>query len=230
MDTRALDHLLTQTLADGRLVRQEALALRALLEVEPDRATASAQLRARAFDLARQHAAQRGPEALLGWCEELVRLSVVVAASPATALKAAQARFSPGPGCLGLILDAIQGARQRLDVCVFTITDDRISDALLDAHRRKLALRILTDNDKAWDEGSDVQRLSRAGIAVRIDTSPYHMHHKFALVDGRTLLTGSYNWTRSAEQHNEENVVSTEDAGLVRAFSEEFEQLWGRFA
>ena len=52
------------------------------------------------------------------------------------------------------------------------------------------------------------------------------MHHKYAVVDGSVLLTGSYNWTRSAFRVNEENIVVTDDPRLVRAFSKAFEELW----
>lgn len=117
-------------------------------------------------------------------------------------------------------------ARKTADVCVFTITDDRLADALLDAHRRAVAVRIITDDSKAEDLGSDVDRLGRAGIAVRVDRSPYHMHHKFAILDGSTLMTGSYNWTRGAARDNEENLIVTGDPRLVSPFVTTFERLW----
>jgi phosphatidylserine/phosphatidylglycerophosphate/cardiolipin synthase-like enzyme len=113
---------------------------------------------------------------------------------------------------------------------VFTVTDDRISDAMLAAHKRGVRLRVITDNDKAFDLGSDVQRLGAAGVAVRVDRTQFHMHHKFALFDGRRLLNGSYNWTRGAARDNEENVVVTDDAALIAAFQGTFDQLWERLA
>ncbi len=87
-------------------------------------------------------------------------------------------------------------------------------------------MRVITDDDKAADGGSDVRRLAQAGIAVRDDRSAAHMHHKFALVDGAALLTGSYNWTRSAARENEENFVITGDRRFVGAFARQFEKLW----
>lgn len=138
----------------------------------------------------------------------------------------ARAYFSPGHDCLSAIVSELDDATATLDVCVFTITDDRISKAVLAAHRRNVCVRIVTDNDKSNDEGSDIARLARAGIEVRVDRSPHHMHHKFAIVDGRRLINGSYNWTRSAAEHNQENVVVTDSRSLVRAFSTEFEGLW----
>ena len=55
------------------------------------------------------------------------------------------------------------------------------------------------------------------------------MHHKFAIADGMFLVTGSYNWTRSAAKYNEENIVVLDNQGLVKAFQEEFEKLWRAF-
>ena len=55
------------------------------------------------------------------------------------------------------------------------------------------------------------------------------MHHKFAVFDSRTLLFGSYNWTRSAAQDNEEDLVVVRERGLVSSFLAEFERLWERY-
>jgi cardiolipin hydrolase len=54
------------------------------------------------------------------------------------------------------------------------------------------------------------------------------MHHKFALFDGKRLLTGSFNWTRSASEQNEENMIVTPDPVLVAAFQGRFEALWNK--
>lgn len=53
-----------------------------------------------------------------------------------------------------------------------------------------------------------------------------HMHHKFALLDGRKLITGSLNWTMTAVQSNKENVIVTEEPELVRPYEDEFNKLW----
>lgn len=53
-----------------------------------------------------------------------------------------------------------------------------------------------------------------------------HMHHKFALVDGKKLITGSLNWTLTAVQSNKENVMITEEPALVQPYQQEFQRLW----
>ena len=125
------------------------------------------------------------------------------------------------------IAGLLRYAARQIDVCVFTITDDRIADEILAAPRRGVAVRILTDEEKITDPGSDIKRFRSAGIAVRVDRSPHHMHHKFAVFDARTLLTGSYNWTRAASEHNKDNFIVTGDAHLVQAFSATFESPQG---
>jgi phosphatidylserine/phosphatidylglycerophosphate/cardiolipin synthase-like enzyme len=117
-----------------------------------------------------------------------------------------------------------------IDICVFTITDNRIADAIRTAHRDGVRLRIMSDNEKSLDLGSDVAQLAAGGVPVRIDTSPYHMHHKFAIFDAKTLLTGSYNWTLGAARDNEENLIVTGDAHLLQEFQRVFDGLWNKFA
>ena len=81
-------------------------------------------------------------------------------------------------------------------------------------------------HDKAGDRGSDIDRLAARGMAVRVDRSPDHMHHKFAVFDDALVLTGSYNWTRSAANRNQENFLISDDARLVSSFTRGFEELW----
>jgi phosphatidylserine/phosphatidylglycerophosphate/cardiolipin synthase-like enzyme len=141
-----------------------------------------------------------------------------------------QACFTPGDACLNLIRRRLAEARKTIDICVFTITDDRISNAILDAHRRGVKVRIVTDDEKAYDAGSDVPRFAAAKIPLRVDNTPFHMHHKFAIFDGRCVLNGSYNWTRGAAENNLENVVELLDPTLIGQFQTEFDAIWNKLA
>lgn len=227
MEFVELDRQLRDSLADLRLDNTEKLDLReaaAKLGVEHAR-----YLRNRAFDMTRQlmlDTPARTLEALL-WLEQVVKTVDAAQAPPATIN---QAWFAPGDACLRKLRELIRGARTRVDVCVFTISDDRLSGELIDCHARGVAVRILSDNDKRFDDGSDIERLHRAGIPVRLDDTPFHMHHKFAVFDDAILANGSFNWTRSATDRNEENLVVTDDPTLVAGFSTRFDALWAAFA
>jgi phosphatidylserine/phosphatidylglycerophosphate/cardiolipin synthase-like enzyme len=224
MDTEELDRALEATLADGRLSRGEREALLELLRESPLDDARLAQLRARAFAMAREGVSEPNALARLGWVEDFVKLLAQL--KPAAPPSTSKACFSPGDGCLMTILGELGRTRQTADICVFTITDDRITSAILAAHQRRVAVRIITDNDKQYDQGSDIERLRRAGLALRVDMTEHHMHHKFAVLDGDTLLNGSYNWTRSAATHNEENLIVTTEPALVRTFAKQFAAMW----
>jgi cardiolipin hydrolase len=139
-----------------------------------------------------------------------------------------QVYFSPGTACQAAICSAIRFASKDIDICVFTISDDVIASELLNAHRLGKNIRIITDNDKTEDRGSDINRLAEAGIKIVEDRTDAHMHHKFALFDKDKLLTGSYNWTRSAATENLENILITEEREAINAFQQEFDRLWKR--
>ncbi len=217
---------LVRTLEDRRLSRTERRALSSVLAEPPATESQWQQYRGLAFDVAREALSAGVDRDVIDWLEEVVRLLQPAAGPDQTRVEAC---FSPGEACPHRLRGLFQSARRSVDVCVFTITDDRVSDAILGAHQRGVRVRIITDNDKAWDAGSDIQRLSAAGVPVRIDVSEYHMHHKFALFDGDVLVTGSYNWTRSAAESNEENLVVLEHAGVVRQFQAVFDGLWEKF-
>ncbi len=224
------DRLLRRTLDDYRVSRGEKRVLsRTIEELAPDR-HGLALLRSRAFDIARQEL--MGPEArqVLEWLEDVNKLLVPQPEPDDGELLEGQAYFSPRDDVPSRIVRLMEAARRTLDICVFTITDDRVSNAIRDAAQRRVTVRIITDNDKSEDLGSDIDRLARLGIPVRVDRTEYHMHHKFALFDNQLLLTGSYNWTRSAARQNQENVIITRERRLIGTFAREFETLWRELA
>lgn len=137
--------------------------------------------------------------------------------------------FSPGDDCRQAIIHLLQQARQNLDICVFTISDDLISNAILNAKNRGVQIRIISDDDKSFDKGSDIAALARQGIPIKVDNSPNHMHHKFVLADQKKVLTGSYNWTRSAAVHNFENIIISYKPAVIQLYKKEFERLWDVF-
>ena len=226
-----MDGILAATLEDNRLSRGEKHAIEELLRGGDIRPDDHALFRSRAFALAKEKLPTHDARQVLEWLEGVVKALARVS-DPRDQPKSgvSEVHFSPGPACLGAIVRQLEHAKKSVDVCVFTITDDRLASALLDAHRRHVTLRILTDDDKAGDKGSDVHRLASAGVEVRVDQSDHHMHHKFAIFDDAVVVTGSYNWTRSAAEYNAENILVTDDARLVSPYRRKFETMWERIA
>jgi len=68
-----------------------------------------------------------------------------------------------------------------------------------------------------------------AGIVVRTDTSSFFMHHKFVIIDGTLLVNGSFNWTKQAITGNQENLLLTNNQGIVQPYLIEFNRLWAMF-
>jgi cardiolipin hydrolase len=226
MTSGNLDAWLARSFEDRKLSRSERQDLVEVANAAGSEAARLAIVRL-AFAIARQGLAAPEGGPVLGWLEEVV-VALRERAEPSAGARM-EAHFSPGEDCPRAIQQLLDRARRSIDACVFTITDDRLAAALIGAHRRGVAVRVVTDDAKAEDLGSDAGRLEREGIAVRVDRSPFHMHHKFAIVDGSTLLTGSYNWTRGAANDNEENLIVVADPRLLTPFAATFELLWDRF-
>lgn len=223
-----LETWLLATLEDFKLSQSESLELRELL---PSLAQDDvAFVRNKAFMLAREPARAGGDNAVasLLWLEKISK--VIDNFRQSQSVSITEAHFSPGEDCRRQLLDLLVAARKTLDISVFTISDDRLSDAIIAAHKRGIQVRLITDNDKALDQGSDIARLIAYGVDVRMDNTANHMHHKFAVVDKRILVNGSFNWTRSATDYNQENILVTNEPKLVAAYFSEFESLWNEFS
>jgi mitochondrial cardiolipin hydrolase len=226
-DRDALERALRATFEDMRMSRGERHALRELFKDYRNDPESLSFARNRAFDLV--HEVARGPSSkatqdALHWLEDVAKGLDAVQNKQLSG--PASAHFSPGAYCANQILWLMRAARVSLDVCVFTIADDRLSDELIRTHQRGVAVRVLTDDDKSHDLGSDIARFVQAGIPVKTDNSSSHMHHKFAIFDGRVLLNGSFNWTRSASTRNQENIVVLSEPGIIASFSREYARLW----
>ena len=218
-----LEVLIKESLEDFALSRSEKKNLKIHLSRIAGNTTEQAKARQLAFKLTQESINEFGQITALDWLQGFIKL--LYANENETK---ASAFFSPGDDCLHRIRRLISESRKALDICVFTITDDRIVRRLEDAQARGVKIRIISDNNKSMDSGSDLTHLSKSGIACRLDRTDAHMHHKFAISDQDLLLTGSYNWTRAAAAENDENIVITNNPRLVRSFTRKFEEIWAK--
>jgi phosphatidylserine/phosphatidylglycerophosphate/cardiolipin synthase-like enzyme len=224
MNSDELRELLQETLEDYRLSRSERRAFSERLSEVSLNERMQDQYHRIAFELARESIDTVNVSQILEWLQDVTRL--VRKTAPVSQTIRSEALFSPSDDCWMKISAMLKSARHAIDICVFTITDNRITREIEAAHRRRVKVRVVTDNDKALDRGSDAEQLARSGIEVRVDRTDHHMHHKFAIFDETRLLTGSYNWTRSAAQYNEENLLVTDNKSLLVDYRKEFERLW----
>ncbi len=214
---------LQESLSDELLSKSEKRSLKELIRSHSLDRHKLAFLRSKIYELAHERVTPENYRFILDWVKGATS---ALQENETDAAETATAFFSPGDACRNVIIRHISQAVSRVQICVFTISDDSIANAILTSHARGVDIRIITDNDKSEDEGSDIQRFARKGIAVKMDSTPNHMHHKFMVTDERALITGSYNWTHSAARYNHENILLTQDGSTVRAYLKEFEQLW----
>jgi mitochondrial cardiolipin hydrolase len=214
-----LQHL-HQSLEDSYLSKTEKNTLRSILEKETlDHQTVNF-IRSKIIELANEKVTEKNYRLVMKWMKEVNSLLQSGAAQQSRAF------FSPGDDCRNAIVQQMNLSLRQLKICVFTISDDAITSAILNAHRKGVAIRIITDNDKSFDQGSDIRELAHQGIPVKMDVTKNHMHHKFMISDNKSLITGSYNWTLSAARYNHENILLTREAGVIESFSRGFDQLW----
>ncbi len=91
-----------------------------------------------------------------------------------------------------------------------------------------LPVRGVFERQNAGGTGSAFSRLRQGGVDVLEDGNCYILHHKVIIIDERTVITGSYNFTGSAERDNDENLVIVDDAALARAYLDEFERVYAQ--
>jgi len=136
------------------------------------------------------------------------------------------AYFSHHDNIREVVISSLHSAKNDLKICMYTISDNPIADSILQCFSRGVNVRIITDDGKILDKGSDIISLDERGIDIRIDSDKSLMHHKFVIVDNVKILTGSYNWTRTGSDINNENILVTTNKKIAKAYKKEFKRLW----
>lgn len=226
MILKDLEQQLIKSYQDFQMSKAEKIELSQLFKALSDKPDDLSFIRNRAFELVADQSRINSDNYIISlkWLKEVIKIIDQIQNINLKSIN--KAYFSPSKDCLDQILSAINNAKQSIDVCVFTISDDRISESLIKAHQRNINIRILTDNHKTEDRGSDIEKLSEQGLAIKVDESDNHMHHKYAIIDNNLLINGSFNWTRSATRYNQENIMMIKDENLIAQFQENFESLW----
>ena len=133
--------------------------------------------------------------------------------------------FSPEGNCDIKLWKLIQTAQKSLDIAIFDLTHVKIAHEIAVASKR-IPVRVLVDRRQSKGQHSRVPFLIKAGVNVRIGTQRGIMHNKFAIVDGKMLETGSFNYSDGASTKNNENQVYLANPAIVEAFRRRFEEIW----
>jgi phosphatidylserine/phosphatidylglycerophosphate/cardiolipin synthase-like enzyme len=124
------------------------------------------------------------------------------------------------------IIENINQAEAFINIAMYIFTDREIALPLAKARERGVKVRLYLDKDQVDYQYSQSRFLVQKGIKTRISSNNYIMHHKFAIIDNRLLLTGSYNWTFSANNRNDENLMVIDDPETIEIFQNQFINLW----
>ena len=133
--------------------------------------------------------------------------------------------FSPRGGCEEQVIYWINRANSSIHILIYSFTLDSISDALIEAHNRGIEVKVVFEKGQIT-EYSEYPKLKEATVSVRNDTNPRLMHHKVMIVDEVIVLTGSFNWSKSGEERNNENLIVIQSINIASVYEAEFQRIW----
>ena len=127
--------------------------------------------------------------------------------------------FSPKGGCTNAIAKEIDGAKANILVQAYSFTSAPIAKALVNAHKRGVDVRVILDKSQRTQKYSSADFLQHAGIPTFIDDRHAIAHNKIMIIDGVIVITGSFNFTKSAEEKNAENLLVIWDQGIADKYT-----------
>jgi phosphatidylserine/phosphatidylglycerophosphate/cardiolipin synthase-like enzyme len=137
--------------------------------------------------------------------------------------------FSPDDGVQARLVDLINSAQESIYFLAYSFTSDPLGDALLSRSTAGMTVAGVMEADQVTTNiGSEYDRFMQAGINVLLDGNDDLMHDKVIIIDQEIVITGSYNFSASAEQRNDENVVILHNPNVASAYLVEFWKIYNR--
>lgn len=136
-------------------------------------------------------------------------------------------RFSPHGGVAAVIASELGRATNRIRVALYGLNHPTLVASLIDAKDRGVSVALKLDKVQSSGEGQKaaIARLREAGISVEVSELSRLLHDKFAVIDGRRIITGSFNWTTQAEDRHRENLLVFDCEDLARLYEEEWSDI-----
>lgn len=150
----------------------------------------------------------------------LALLEPAVAVSSEVPAPAWHVYFSPNHGATAAVVEALESARTTVRVQAYSFTSAPIARALAEAHGRGVDVQVILDRKETGSKYSSADFLAHAGIATLIDGVHAIAHNKVMIIDGETVITGSFNFTTAAERQNAENLLVVRDRALAARYAE----------
>jgi phosphatidylserine/phosphatidylglycerophosphate/cardiolipin synthase-like enzyme len=134
--------------------------------------------------------------------------------------------FTPPAGAAQAIVQAVDASRQEVLVQAYGFTHNAIAQSLLRAHARGVQVRVLLDAKSDKTNRYVIDLLERAQVPLRGDGRHAIAHNKVMVIDGAVVITGSFNFTNSAETRNAENFLILRSEALAQRYQQEWQTHW----
>jgi len=135
--------------------------------------------------------------------------------------------FSPDDGAAERLVELVQGAQDSVYFLAYSFTLDELAEALVESSQEGVRVAgVMEARQVESNTGSDYDRFLAAGLDVRLDGNPNNMHHKVLIIDEQVVVTGSYNFSLSAETRNDENSLVIFDPEVADLYLEEFRRVY----
>lgn len=132
--------------------------------------------------------------------------------------------FSPGGNCTAAIVKELNAAKSEILVQAYSFTSAPIAAALIRAHKRGVSVKVLLDKSQKTQRYSSYTFLRNQGIEVAIDSAHAIAHNKIIIIDQETVITGSFNFTKAAEEKNAENLLIIKSRDLAKSYINNWKQ------
>jgi phosphatidylserine/phosphatidylglycerophosphate/cardiolipin synthase-like enzyme len=140
-------------------------------------------------------------------------------AGPNRPLPPIEIYFSPHGGCTDAVVHEVDRAEGSILVQAYSFTSAPIAKALVEAHNRGVEVQVILDASQETEKYSSGDFLVHAGIGTLVDHQHAIAHNKVMILDGNTVITGSFNFTKAAEEHNAENLLIIRDAAIAQQYA-----------
>ena len=127
-----------------------------------------------------------------------------------------------------ILIKEINTAQKTLDVAIYSITKEDIANAIIEAKKRNVDVKVITDKQESASKYQKVilDKFKANNIPVKINSHAGLMHLKLSIIDDKTALGGSYNYTESATKNNDENLIVMRMPNIVSDYSTEVNTMW----
>lgn len=138
---------------------------------------------------------------------------------PVTERATIELYFSPGGGCRAAILREVAKAKKTILVEAYWFTSPAIAQSFVDAHKRGVKVEVLCDRSRLEIDNTQADHLAAEGVPTFVDDKHVTAHSKLLIVDGETVVTGSFNFTEQSEIANSENLLVIRDRAVAAAYA-----------